>query len=152
MTHFGRGCGMALIIPYQELLGNYDAFEEPAAHLLIIPYQELLGNYDRFPVLIGKPEIIPYQELLGNYDGTHNAHDGAQNYTIPRAIRELWPQVRVERSDGHYTIPRAIRELWQYIFSFFKKWHYTIPRAIRELWLCPVLPDVQPPLYHTKSY
>ena len=34
------------IIPYQELLGNYD-FQRPVFPLyLIIPYQELLGNYD----------------------------------------------------------------------------------------------------------
>ena len=34
----------------------------------IIPYQELLGNYDfpRRAVFVGI--IIPYQELLGNYD------------------------------------------------------------------------------------
>ena len=34
----------------------------------IIPYQELLGNYNSFVPfgMIGK--IIPYQELLGNYN------------------------------------------------------------------------------------
>ena len=36
--------------------------------LLIIPYQELLGNYDPGKGVQGKTEIIPYQELLGNYD------------------------------------------------------------------------------------
>ena len=34
----------------------------------IIPYQELLGNYDGQPDLLGAYKIIPYQELLGNYD------------------------------------------------------------------------------------
>ena len=34
----------------------------------IIPYQELLGNYDRLPGLLFRLFIIPYQELLGNYD------------------------------------------------------------------------------------
>ena len=34
----------------------------------IIPYQELLGNYDLALVLKQKSTIIPYQELLGNYD------------------------------------------------------------------------------------
>ena len=36
--------------------------------VLIIPYQELLGNYDIFLYSLMKPSIIPYQELLGNYD------------------------------------------------------------------------------------
>ena len=34
----------------------------------IIPYQELLGNYDEQSQLYLWPNIIPYQELLGNYD------------------------------------------------------------------------------------
>ena len=56
------------IIPYQELLGNYDWGGVMAGAHSIIPYQELLGNYDdltRLEVTLG---IIPYQELLGNYD------------------------------------------------------------------------------------
>ena len=56
------------IIPYQELLGNYDPHTNIIILDEIIPYQELLGNYD-----IGRTwdewlNIIPYQELLGNYD------------------------------------------------------------------------------------
>ena len=35
---------------------------------LIIPYQELLGNYDEKEHTLNIAEIIPYQELLGNYD------------------------------------------------------------------------------------
>ena len=34
------------IIPYQELLGNYDGLGVRLQHFFIIPYQELLGNYD----------------------------------------------------------------------------------------------------------
>ena len=34
----------------------------------IIPYQELLGNYDRDVYVAKVTQIIPYQELLGNYD------------------------------------------------------------------------------------
>ena len=37
----------------------------------IIPYQELLGNYDFRHALHSASSIIPYQELLGNYDLTH---------------------------------------------------------------------------------
>ncbi len=35
---------------------------------MIIPYQELLGNYDRLLDSDCISSIIPYQELLGNYD------------------------------------------------------------------------------------
>ena len=41
------------------------------AHLVgdaIIPYQELLGNYDGNRIVDVTPRIIPYQELLRNYD------------------------------------------------------------------------------------
>ena len=37
---------VAEIIPYQELLGNYDIMFHTAFRQSIIPYQELLGNYD----------------------------------------------------------------------------------------------------------
>ena len=56
------------IIPYQELLGNYDYVLCHLAGALIIPYQELLGNYDLHRVGETSLLIIPYQELLGNYD------------------------------------------------------------------------------------
>ena len=35
-----------LIIPYQELLGNYNLSQNKLAPRIIIPYQELLGNYN----------------------------------------------------------------------------------------------------------
>ena len=57
-----------MIIPYQELLGNYNRRLVDVYGGTIIPYQELLGNYnldcfDRY-----NNGIIPYQELLGNYN------------------------------------------------------------------------------------
>ena len=77
------------IIPYQELLGNYDSIFTVLSNAGIIPYQELLGNYDGRRQHLVAEQIIPYQELLGNYD--EGAVDGvdALHYTIPRAIREL---------------------------------------------------------------
>ena len=57
------------IIPYQELLGNYDVRFLPLGPTPIIPYQELLGNYDCCTATARFPRIISYQELLGNYDG-----------------------------------------------------------------------------------
>ena len=36
------------IIPYQELLGNYNKYITKQLADLIIPYQELLGNYNTF--------------------------------------------------------------------------------------------------------
>ena len=40
----------------------------PSAIAAIIPYQELLGNYDQKYGVQHNHPIIPYQELLGNYD------------------------------------------------------------------------------------
>ena len=34
----------------------------------IIPYQELLGNYNIADKRLAVGDIIPYQELLGNYN------------------------------------------------------------------------------------
>ena len=65
--------GKICIIPYQELLGNYDVPYMGISPDRIIPYQELLGNYDaasRTSLTVG---IIPYQELLGNYDAIRGA-------------------------------------------------------------------------------
>ena len=39
----------------------------------IIPYQELLGNYDPVRGQLHNRRIIPYQELLGNYDSSTTA-------------------------------------------------------------------------------
>ena len=58
-------------------------------HSLIIPYQELLGNYDESWPDNQMRKIIPYQELLGNYDSEAVPNAKALDYTIPRAIREL---------------------------------------------------------------
>ena len=57
-----------VIIPYQELLGNYDSILNQIRYYAIIPYQELLGNYDDKSQVSIYKRIIPYQELLGNYD------------------------------------------------------------------------------------
>ena len=72
-TKSASGCGLKRflqqsIIPYQELLGNYNISHTAQAHTLIIPYQELLGNYNYGYASCTVPSIIPYQELLGNYN------------------------------------------------------------------------------------
>ena len=46
MTRHPPGALVFGIIPYQELLGNYDLSEWWEIVKAIIPYQELLGNYD----------------------------------------------------------------------------------------------------------
>ena len=52
------------IIPYQELLGNYDNCPFTSFLIDIIPYQELLGNYD-FQIIDNAPRcIIPYQHNM----------------------------------------------------------------------------------------
>ena len=46
MTSVGAFTAAFGIIPYQELLGNYDYIRSRRYAAVIIPYQELLGNYD----------------------------------------------------------------------------------------------------------
>ena len=46
MTYKVLHAHLSWIIPYQELLGNYDALNTFLRNVTIIPYQELLGNYD----------------------------------------------------------------------------------------------------------
>ena len=58
------------IIPYQELLGNYNMRTGELFAQRIIPYQELLGNYNKHSARISTRRIIPYQELLGNYNAS----------------------------------------------------------------------------------
>ena len=40
------------------------------ALLLIIPYQEIIGNYSSASVSFSSSSIIPYQEIIGNYSGS----------------------------------------------------------------------------------
>ena len=95
------------IIPYQELLGNYDRDEDGVLHWLIIPYQELLGNYDRARPYSEPRPIIPYQELLGNYD--FQIIDNALRCIIPyqhnmrRIYHKFSPQV-LQRPAGFVII------------------------------------------------
>ena len=72
MTAEQAGAGVERIIPYQELLGNYDGRMARRRMFSIIPYQELLGNYDWLPRQARQSMIIPYQELLGNYDAHYD--------------------------------------------------------------------------------
>ena len=60
--------GAEVIIPYQELLGNYNLSSALPFVFVIIPYQELLGNYNYVNAYQDALTIIPYQELLGNYN------------------------------------------------------------------------------------
>ena len=122
-----------MIIPYQELLGNYNSLPPAPRCGQIIPYQELLGNYNRHVGIRHPRPIIPYQELLGNYNWPRCLFPVWPNYTIPRTVRELQRRVNCTMRRAYYTIPRTVREL-QPIFPR-RVWtlHYTIPRTVREL-------------------
>ncbi len=39
------------IIPYQEIIGNYNFYNPHTIHIYIIPYQEIIGNYNSPDVL-----------------------------------------------------------------------------------------------------
>ena len=56
---------------------------------MVLPYQELLGNYNElFPVFPAQT-VLPYQELLGNYNLTYDPVNVPVGFTIPRTAREL---------------------------------------------------------------
>ena len=67
------------------------------AHLVgdaIIPYQELLGNYDCSNTTLCRSPIIPYQELLGNYDiaaVTRNANDIIPSAQYTQNLPQIFP-------------------------------------------------------------
>ena len=56
-----------LIIPYQEIIGNYSIIKVYQFIYIIIPYQEIIGNYSLLSVGSLRNSIIPYQEITGNY-------------------------------------------------------------------------------------
>ena len=95
------------IIPYQELLGNYDNCPFTSFLIDIIPYQELLGNYDPRVAARSLRCIISYQELLGNYD--FQIIDNAPRCIIPyqhnmrRIYHKFSPQV-LQRPAGFVII------------------------------------------------
>ena len=60
-------CFVYIIIPYQEIIGNYSTETGKVIQRIIIPYQEIIGNYSCKTLLPIKPYIIPYQEIIGNY-------------------------------------------------------------------------------------
>ena len=47
LQHMSKYMTKQNIIPYQELLGNYNGHFRTHAAMGIIPYQELLGNYNK---------------------------------------------------------------------------------------------------------
>ncbi len=57
----------SLIIPYQEIIGNYSTVYDSMSNVPIIPYQEIIGNYSSASSSQDSLPIIPYQEIIGNY-------------------------------------------------------------------------------------
>ena len=111
---------------------------------MIIPYQELLGNYNHRKALIKRSKDYTIPRTVRGTTTCRCSFSAAADYTIPRTVRELhllyhtkncWgttkshaQRMRVaiipyqellgnynscarERNRGHYTIPRTVREL-----------------------------------------
>ena len=91
------------VLPYQELLGNYNNSMKVFTGFFVLPYQELLGNYNISEVTIDGLYVLPYQELLGNYNTSAAANDTGRCFTIPRTARELQqPCNRLLQASGIY--------------------------------------------------
>ena len=69
----------------------------------VLPYQELLGNYNIGKSFVVRIPVLPYQELLGNYNTSAAANDTGRCFTIPRTARELQqPCNRLLQASGIY--------------------------------------------------
>ncbi len=94
---------IASVLPYQELLGNYNTGLALQTKSAVLPYQELLGNYNIGKSFVVRIPVLPYQELLGNYNTSAAANDTGRCFTIPRTARELQqPCNRLLQASGIY--------------------------------------------------
>ena len=107
-----------VIIPYQELLGNYNRIQEILSLSRIIPYQELLGNYNNGFYGSEPSKIIPYQELLGNYNPAHRFKQNRQiipyqellgNYNSDRSLNNFGNIIPYQELLGNYNRNAAMR-------------------------------------------
>ena len=99
----------------------------------VLPYQELLGNYNRAQSVDKVVIVLPYQELLGNYNCCPQGYGMTKSFTIPRTARELQPFVMTILTLKGFTIPRTARELQPESCWPFEPIRFTIPRTAREL-------------------
>ena len=86
------------VLPYQELLGNYNRDTAMRFKLQVLPYQELLGNYNINATVRQVGIVLPYQELLGNYNLLSPILESSLCFTIPRTARELQLHDRSKKS------------------------------------------------------
>ena len=109
---------LMVIIPYQELLGNYNRIQEILSLSRIIPYQELLGNYNNGFYGSEPSKIIPYQELLGNYNPAHRFKQNRQiipyqellgNYNSDRSLNNFGNIIPYQELLGNYNRNAAMR-------------------------------------------
>ena len=77
----------------------------------VLPYQELLGNYNLVVIVLVVVLVLPYQELLGNYNHSDDIEHNAVSFTIPRTARELQLCTHYIACLQGFTIPRTAREL-----------------------------------------
>ena len=100
---------------------------------MVLPYQELLGNYNElFPVFPAQT-VLPYQELLGNYNLTYDPVNVPVGFTIPRTARELQHLAKAFLFDKGFTIPRTARELQRKKMTVETMLCFTIPRTAKRL-------------------
>ena len=141
-----------IIIPYQELPGNYNFIAGGTKLIFIIPYQELPGNYNLRVALqvIGRNYTIP--RTTRELQHKQVFFEDFLYYTIPRTTRELQRLILSRFCWGYYTIPRTTRELQLPALCPTLKCHYTIPRTTRELQHVRQRQQTGHGLYHTKNY
>ena len=141
-----------IIIPYQELPGNYNLLLLTSLTSFIIPYQELPGNYNEAGGRDAAGRIIPYQELPGNYNAGRIACLSFLIIPYQELPGNYNPVRRMHKGGRNYTIPRTSRELQPQHLDDDPQHDYTIPRTTRELQRLRPCPQTSSLLYHTKNY
>ena len=77
------------VLPYQEMRGNYNTVRRSPCNTRVLPYQEMRGNYNLSILLVFSFSVLPYQEMRGNYNRLNMQWTLSARFTIPRNAREL---------------------------------------------------------------
>ena len=117
----------------------------------VLPYQELLGNYNskvvRLQTLLSFTIPRTARELQLRLRSPHHG----VGFTIPRTARELQQVVDTSRSEAGFTIPRTARELQLDRKGVIDLESFTIPRTARELQPKDRTRSHDSAFYHTKN-
>ena len=174
-TYSLTGCLTSIIIPYQELPGNYNlifpflrkalyyTIPRTTRELQLLSAVRLLLAYYTIPRTTRelqpgqcrtarRPPIIPYQELPGNYNSRHDGQQIAHiipYQELPGNYNSGWRGAMLAEIIPYQELPGNYNNTMQPSLIVM---NYTIPRTTRELQLAGLDCVFNTQLYHTKNY